>query len=1175
MEDCSNISAPSSASVDSVLSKSARLSDLPAHCVLLGSRRIDATNSDAIKRLAGLYTAHVAAARADKGMPKSLWLSPHRLSAEHALQQLFTSGLDATLAPGIKTIARLSEALVSLDDRAPQVLPPVASRWLLQQTIHQASAAGEMDALASVIDRPGLVDTLDRMIGELKLRGIAAKRFTNWAKGKNRSPRDRELATLYTRYQDRLEAARSADRYDLPRLAVEAVARRPKPSATGEPDWQLVVVDGFTSLSHYERALLLRVFERAKQVVVSLDLDYQHRFSDDATPGVPPEELNHGAMSTLAWLRQIEPRFAVIQLETASAPANLDTSDPFALLSDRLFRTPRAGQPEPLPLTGNLPIEIVPATNAQNETIRVARKIKSMIALHGVRPSDIVIGSASLKSYQPRIEETFANYGIPVSIARPRPLGEAAEVATVAAILALAAENWPYRSLVATIGNSLLTKLDNAQAAHSSAASGAKWRTARGAAEWLIRDLQIASGRSAMIDTTRRLAESFATNPTTVRLREQAAAMALGPIERLAQATAALPTRATPLEWISACKALAAALGINLTPVPNAPWHEVRVAAAWVERIAAAGQSAASSNDNVASPTWSLEEWLAQLRDWCSWLSISSPMTEGCVQVLQAEVARYATAEHLFLMGLDEQSFAGASSSGAIYSPQQYDSLVAMSDSGSPPPAPEPYQQSMQLFRDLVCRPSKSLSLSFPALDANGQSAPPSPLLVELARLFGDALQSQLEATPEITALPPKTLPPASGRDWRLMAVDAAAEKDTDKLGSFLKSALAKHAGSGLSSALLMSHHRVRGESFGPYEGIVPGPAASAWLAQQFGHGHMWSTSQLESYAYCPYQFLLKHVLRVAAPGDLALETDYSRRGDLMHKALAELHMKIDSAMADEQVADVPAAEFYETFNHALDSVLEGFASFGIEGVLNELLAGQVRRWGERYQRQVESYNAETSEWQEPLKPTHFELRFGKASRHSADEEEAAASTDEPLIIDLGDEQLLICGRIDRVDVGRVGENIVLQVIDYKSASKFTMSDAEVADGRKLQPALYAMAAAQIIATPARPAYPLKTGYWVVQQQGFTAKTSRTLHSVEAGQVQPTEEWANIEQQTKQRLREIVAGVRFGDFPMYSADDKCTERCDFSHVCRVGQVRKLGKVWPPNDDPPENEGPPE
>ena len=48
---------------------------------------------------------------------------------------------------------------------------------------------------------------------------------------------------------------------------------------------------------------------------------------------------------------------------------------------------------------------------------------------------------------------------------------------------------------------------------------------------------------------------------------------------------------------------------------------------------------------------------------------------------------------------------------------------------------------------------------------------------------------------------------------------------------------------------------------------------------------------------------------------------------------------------------------------------------------------------------------------------------------------------------------------------------------------------------------------------------------------------------------------------SSQQIGRFVRDIRAGNFPVASRDDKCTSYCDFSTVCRVAQVRSLGKQW--------------
>src|SRR5690606_13036000 len=129
-------------------------------------------------------------------------------------------------------------------------------------------------------------------------------------------------------------------------------------------------------------------------------------------------------------------------------------------------------------------------------------------------------------------------------------------------------------------------------------------------------------------------------------------------------------------------------------------------------------------------------------------------------------------------------------------------------------------------------------------------------------------------------------------------------------------------------------------------------------------------------------------------------------------------------------------------------------------------------------------------------------------------------------------------GRIDRVDVGQVAGRTVFQVIDYKSASDFTLTDEEAKDGRKLQPPLYALAAAELLGVDGELAVPLRVGYWVLRKAGFGDRTTRELYRVEAGQVAETIDWKEYQPILQEQVKRIVEGVRHAEFPMYSPDEE-------------------------------------
>jgi hypothetical protein len=90
-------------------------------------------------------------------------------------------------------------------------------------------------------------------------------------------------------------------------------------------------------------------------------------------------------------------------------------------------------------------------------------------------------------------------------------------------------------------------------------------------------------------------------------------------------------------------------------------------------------------------------------------------------------------------------------------------------------------------------------------------------------------------------------------------------------------------------------------------------------------------------------------------------------------------------------------------------------------------------------------------------------------------------------------------------------------------------------------------------------------GYWQVKGKGY--QQIAELVTIEDGDLVIDPGWIKQMEQLTQKLFELVAGIRKGQFPVHSLNDKCTSSCDYRTVCRVGQTRALEKAWPPTPKP--------
>ena len=170
--------------------------------------------------------------------------------------------------------------------------------------------------------------------------------------------------------------------------------------------------------------------------------------------------------------------------------------------------------------------------------------------------------------------------------------------------------------------------------------------------------------------------------------------------------------------------------------------------------------------------------------------------------------------------------------------------------------------------------------------------------------------------------------------------------------------------------------------------------------------------------------------------------------------------------------------------------------------------------------------------------------------------------------MDCGGETIRFAGRIDRIDVGRVAGEAVFSIVDYKSGRprKETSLKAVLA-GQSLQPWLYALAAERLLAGERAVAF--RAAYWHVAGPGYQEKEALQFRVIAEGEIAVSEQWQAIEDELKGRVRSLVEGIRHGEFPMHSADEDCTGRCEYSTVCRVNQARSIGKQWkPPGEQSP-------
>jgi hypothetical protein len=401
----------------------------------------------------------------------------------------------------------------------------------------------------------------------------------------------------------------------------------------------------------------------------------------------------------------------------------------------------------------------------------------------------------------------------------------------------------------------------------------------------------------------------------------------------------------------------------------------------------------------------------------------------------------------------------------------------------------------------------------------------------------------------------PRGESPLCATDLRVRAVDEACQREVSLLAGMIGDAAhastAEHIAAGLEATAM----RRQDVWFGPFEGMLQSDGVRAALADRFGPTHVWSAGGLEDYAYCPFRYLLEKVLRIKPLEELQVVEDSMTRGVWLHAALAAGHRAVIVEHGKAAAVSAGREAFLKGFMEQLAALTESLdSSSAFEETLQRLDLKAIEELLDVFWRQHVEYERETGVG---LLPAHFEVSFGSVPREG--DVVDPISKLEALALGEGEEAILLSGRIDRIDVGKIGERDYFSIVDFKSGKSkyYTAPAAGMMDRYRLQLDLYAWAAELLLS---KGAAPLSTGHWFVRD-GEGHKAWRELCSVAGGRVVDDGAWSTAKKALVARVRSIVEAVRRGEFPMESANSECTSWCDFKTVCRVNEARSMERGW--------------
>jgi ATP-dependent helicase/nuclease subunit B len=1045
------------------------------------------------------YVLHLVrdAARDLQSIPRVV--VPSRLQVRSWRRRLAEAG--GAMGVRVSTFDRLYvDCLTAAGEAYTELSDPVQYR-LIRQIVSDL----QLVHYAPIIDRPGFVHILVEMIGELKAARVWPERLAETAAALGDEPRLGELARIYSAYQERLQERQWADAAGLGWVAVEALDQRAPQVAR---DWSLLVIDGFDNFTPVQLDFLAVLADRVGDMIITL------------TGGV------EGGQRPLVH-RRFERTRALVQqrlgVQAIPLPERVSALAPgLAHLEANLYRS----DAQQIDARGAL--DLVAAPDRAAEVRAALRWLKARVVDGGKRPGDVALLARSVTAYRPFILETAEEFGIPTHFVEGLPLRANPAIAALLDLLRLmlprsetdpepalprrlVLEAWrsPYFDWSAVPeegGEPINISPQDADALDAAARWG---RVIGGLRQWqeVLSDLAGYSEEVSAQDEERGRPAEVPVAAAAQNLQER--------FELFVQ-------RLTPPEgehsyrefvgWVEDLLGGDPESGWSRYPAPEEP-TSLRIvgraregAEALAERDVAALRAFKDilrglvwAEDALGGSPLDFAAFFAELVGAVETATYRLPLHPDREEVLVADVlqARGVSFRAVALVGLAEGEFPTTLSEDPFL--RDSDRHKLREGFGL---ALEPSTESAEAeyFYEAVSRPAERLLLTRPRLADNGALWQASPFWEEVRRLVDvlpQTLTSETVPAPSEVASWPELMESLSAHPGYRNVRQWVSETDPTRLAAVQGAA-----------AVLSLRSTALGEDAlrGRHEGDLSGQ--SDVLAGRFGPTHVWSASRLENYVTCPFLFFVGNVLGLEAREEPTEGLDNRQLGNIYHRILRDVYQ--EAAAGDCTSLERLLEALPRMAKRVLDEAPRR------EGFRETAWWEQTRREiEEKVRASLEALAEADGEWV----PRFFEVPFGLGGQ--------------PTLVVPGErDSLRLRGVIDRVDVTSDG---MIRIIDYKTSGKSAFTKKAVADGKKLQLPLYALAAGDAL----RLGQPTEGFYWHLQQ---AERSSFTLSRFDGGpqgaiKVAVDKAW------------EAVRGARSGHFVPRPPQGGCPGYCPASAFC--------------------------
>lgn len=350
------------------------------------------------------------------------------------------------------------------------------------------------------------------------------------------------------------------------------------------------------------------------------------------------------------------------------------------------------------------------------------------------------------------------------------------------------------------------------------------------------------------------------------------------------------------------------------------------------------------------------------------------------------------------------------------------------------------------------------------------------------------------------------------------------------------------------------------------YSGVLPLEVLTAAEQEDLlaYRNRIYSISQLETYAACPFKFFAKYILHLESGFQSAAEEGLSsaERGVVLHETLYQILSSLRER--DQDIRDVSDEEFAKIKNEVLSSESRKdkfgknhpFWRLDKESVFEppDPGIGMLQKFIET-ERKFSAFIT---------KPSFFEATFGIP----ASEEKRDRLLYREEHVEIGG--MKFRGKIDRIDMDRASG--IFTVTDYKSGKSASMKD--IIEGRSLQLPLYLRIAEDLLR--AHLGDDSMSGvagiYHTLLSKESKQKVALGLQEFSGKAFEGYKRGGKSMLETPEQLQEIieatigfaksyVEGITQGSFPLVKEENIAVcEYCEYKQVCRVGEALENGAL---------------